>query len=131
MPRAAKQISPPGRGWRTPLAIIAFGCIIALVGNGVRTMMRPNPRRCPDGPEPARRNGGVIRIALPIDARDRGIIPWRAVADIAISGSDARDMPPEAARRRSAGHRNMLRCSRTMAAPEPPGTRASSRDNRA
>ena len=37
MQQAAKQISPPGRGWRTPLAIIAFGCIIALVGNGVRT----------------------------------------------------------------------------------------------
>ena len=73
--------------------------------DGKVIMMRSNPRRCPDGPEFACRNGGVIRMAFPIDAHDRESIPWRAVANIGIGGSDARDMPPEAAERRSAGHR--------------------------
>jgi putative transposase len=38
------------------------------------------------------RNGDVLRTAFLIDAHDREVIAWRAVAGAGISGSDVRDM---------------------------------------
>ena len=43
-------------------------------------------------------------MAFLIDAHDREIISWRAVANIGISGSDVRDMLLEAVERRFARH---------------------------
>ena len=94
-------------------------------------MMRSDLCWCSDGLEFTGCNGDVIRMAFPIDAHDREIISWRAVANIGISGSDVRDMPPEAVERRFASHRNLLRGLQTMAASVPSGARASSRNNRA
>ncbi len=37
MSQSGSQTSSINPGWRTPLVIILFGCIVALVGNGVRT----------------------------------------------------------------------------------------------
>jgi transposase InsO family protein len=55
-------------------------------------MMRSNLRWCPDGLEFTCWNGDVIRAALLIDADDREIIAWRAVANAGTSGSDVRGM---------------------------------------
>jgi transposase InsO family protein len=41
-------------------------------------------------------NGEIIHLALIIDAFDREIIAWTAVANAGISGSDVRDMMLEA-----------------------------------
>ncbi|UOA20712.1 hypothetical protein DSM14862_03550 (plasmid) [Sulfitobacter indolifex] len=41
-------------------------------------------------------NGDVIRAAFFLDAHDRELIAWRAVANAGISGSDLRDMLLEA-----------------------------------
>ena len=63
-------------------------------------MMRSNLRWCSDGLEFACWNGDVIRAAFLIDAHDREIIAWRAVANAGISGSDVRDMLLEAVEKR-------------------------------
>jgi transposase InsO family protein len=68
-------------------------------------MMRSNLRWCSDGLEFACWNGDVIRLAFLIDAHDREIISWRAVANAGISGSDVRDMLLEAVESRFGTHR--------------------------
>ena len=64
---------------------------------------------CSDGLEFACWNGDIIRAAFIIDAHDREIIAWRAVANAGISGSDVRDMLLESVERRFG----------TIRAPEP------------
>ena len=59
-------------------------------------VMRSNLRWCSDGFEFGCWNGEVVRAAFVIDAHDREIIAWRAVANAGISGSDIRDMMLEA-----------------------------------
>ena len=39
-------------------------------------------------------NGDLVRLAFIIDAHDREIIAWHAVANAGISGSMVRDMMP-------------------------------------
>lgn len=68
-------------------------------------MMRSNLRWCSDGLEFTCWNGDVIRLAFLIDAHDREIISWRAVANAGISGSDVRDMLLEAVESRFGTHR--------------------------
>jgi transposase InsO family protein len=63
-------------------------------------VMRSNLRWCSDGLEFACWNGEVIRLAFIIDAFDREIIAWTAVANAGISGSDVRDMMLEAVEKR-------------------------------
>ncbi len=48
-------------------------------------------------------NGEVIRLAFIIDAFDREIIAWTAVANAGISGWDVRDMMLEPSRSGKAG----------------------------
>ena len=50
-------------------------------------------------------NGDVIRLAFLIDAHDREIIAWQAVANAGISGSHVRDMLLEAVERRFGTYR--------------------------
>ena len=64
--------------------------------DGKVIMMRSNLRWCSDGLEFTCWNGEVVRMAFLIDAHDREIISWRAVANIGISGSDVRDILLEA-----------------------------------
>ncbi len=73
--------------------------------DGKVVMMRSNLRWCSDGLEFTCWNGDVIRAAFLIDAHDREIISWRAVANAGISGSDVRDMLLEAVERRFGTHR--------------------------
>lgn len=68
--------------------------------DGKVMVMRSNLRWCSDGLESACRNGKVIRLAFVIDAFDREIIAWTAVANAGISGSDVRDMMLEAIEKR-------------------------------
>ena len=49
-------------------------------------------RWCSDGFEITCWNGDLIRLAFIIDAHDREIIAWHAVANAGISGSMVRDM---------------------------------------
>ena len=51
------------------------------------------------------RNGEVVRGAFLIDACDREVIAWRAVANAGISGSDVQDMMLEAVEARFGGIR--------------------------
>src|SRR5690606_23156782 len=60
--------------------------------DGKVMVMRSNLRWCSDGLEFTCWNGEVIRLAFIIDAFDREIIAWTAVANAGISGSDVRDM---------------------------------------
>lgn len=73
--------------------------------DGKVVMMRSNLRWCSDGLEFACWNGDVIRAAFLIDAHDREIISWRAVANAGISGSDVRDMLLEAVEKRFGTYR--------------------------
>lgn len=73
--------------------------------DGKVIMMRSNLRWCSDGLEFPCWNGEVIRLAFLIDAHDREIISWRAVANAGISGSDVRDMLLEAVELRFGTHR--------------------------
>jgi transposase InsO family protein len=66
------------------------------IHDGKVVVMRSNLRWCSDGFEIACWNGEVVRGAFVIDAHDREIIAWRAVAGGGISGSDVRDMMLEA-----------------------------------
>ena len=75
------------------------------IHNGKVIMMRSNLRWCSDGLEFTCWNGDVIRAAFLIDAHDREIISWRAVANAGISGSDVRDMLLEAVEKRFGTHR--------------------------
>ena len=60
---------------------------------------------CSDGFEFTCWNGDVVRGAFIIDAHDREIISWRAVANAGISGSDICDMTLEAAEQRFGAYR--------------------------
>lgn len=68
--------------------------------DGKVVVMRSDLRWCSDGLEFACWNGEVVRVAFIIDAHDREIIAWRAVAGTGISGSDVRDLMLEAVERR-------------------------------
>src|SRR3954464_11554228 len=56
--------------------------------------MRSNLRWCSDGFEISCWNGDLVRLAFIIDAHDREIIAWHAVANAGISGSMVRDRTP-------------------------------------
>ena len=64
--------------------------------DGKVIMMRSNLRWCSDGLEFTCWNDDVIRLAFLIDAHDREIISWRAVANAGLRGSDVCDMMLEA-----------------------------------
>ncbi|WP_284767276.1 IS3 family transposase, partial [Agrobacterium sp. CFBP2214] len=68
--------------------------------DGKVMVMRSNLRWCSDGLEFTCWNGEVIRLAFIIDAFDREIIAWTALANAGISGSDVRDMMLEAVEKR-------------------------------
>jgi len=70
------------------------------VHDGKAMVMRSNLRWCSDGLEFTCWNGEVVRMAFIIDAFDREIIAWSAVANAGISGSDVRDMMLEAVEKR-------------------------------
>ena len=70
------------------------------VHDGKVIVMRSNLRWCSDGLEFTCWNGEVVRLAFIIDAFDREIIAWAAVANVGISGSDVRDMMLEAVEKR-------------------------------
>ncbi len=70
--------------------------------DGVVVAIRSNLRWCSDGFEFTCWNGEVVRGAFIIDAHDREIIAWRAVANAGISGSDVRDIMLEAVETRLA-----------------------------
>ena len=67
--------------------------------------MRSNLRWCSDGFEISCWNGDIVRLAFIIDAHDREIIAWHAVANAGISGSMVRDMMLEAVESRFAAIR--------------------------
>lgn len=73
--------------------------------DGKVIVMRSNLRWCSDGFEFTCWNGDVVRGAFIIDAHDREIIAWCAVANAGISGSDIRDMMLEAVETRFGAHR--------------------------
>ncbi len=73
--------------------------------DGKIIVMRSNLRWCSDGFEFACWDGAVVRGAFIIDAHDREIIAWRAVANAGISGSEVRDMMLEAVEKRFGGYR--------------------------
>lgn len=73
--------------------------------NGKVVTMRSNLRWCSDGFEFTCWNGDIVRGAFIIDAHDREIISWHAVANAGISGSDVRDMMLAAVEARFGGHR--------------------------
>lgn len=62
--------------------------------------MAPSLAHCSDGFEFAYWNGEIVRAAFVLDARDREVIAWRAVAGVGISGPDIRDMMLEAVEKR-------------------------------
>ena len=57
-------------------------------------------RWCSDSLEFTCWNGQTVRASFVMDAHDREIIAWKAVADAGISGSDVRDLMLEAVERR-------------------------------
>ena len=76
-----------------------------LTHEGKVVTLRSNIRWCSDGFEFTCWTGDVVRGAFIIDAHDREIISWRAVVNAGISGSDIRDMMPEAVERRFGDYR--------------------------
>ena len=70
--------------------------------DGKVVVMRSNLRWCSDGFEVSCWNGDLVRLAFIIDAHDREIIAWHAVANAGISGSMVRDMMLEAVESRFA-----------------------------
>jgi putative transposase len=72
------------------------------VHDGKVVVMRSNLRWCSDGFEITCWNGEIVRLAFIIDAHDREIIAWHAVAGAGISGSIVRDMMLEAVETRFA-----------------------------
>lgn len=59
---------------------------------GTVMVARSNRRWCSDGLEFTCWNGEIVRMAFIIDACDREILAWTAVAGAGIGGSDVRDM---------------------------------------
>lgn len=70
------------------------------VHDGNVIMLRSNLRWYSDGLEFTCWNGDIIRAAFLLDAHDREVIAWRAVANAGISGSNSHDMLLEAVGRR-------------------------------
>jgi transposase InsO family protein len=70
--------------------------------DGKIIVMCSNLRWCSDGFEFTCWNGDTVRAAFVIDAHDREIIAWKAVANAGISGSDIKDMMLEAVEKRFA-----------------------------
>lgn len=70
------------------------------IHDGKVMVMRSNLRWCSDGLEFTCWNGDIVRLAFIIDAFDREIIAWTAVANAGISGSDVRDIMLEAVEKR-------------------------------
>jgi transposase InsO family protein len=70
--------------------------------DGKVVVMRSNLRWCSDGFEISCWNGDLVRLAFIIDAHEREIIAWHAVANAGISGSMVRDMMLEAVESRFA-----------------------------
>jgi transposase InsO family protein len=68
--------------------------------DGVVVALRSNVRWCSDHLEIHARNGGVVRIVFVIDACDREIIAWSAVANAGISGEMVCDLMIAAVERR-------------------------------
>jgi transposase InsO family protein len=66
------------------------------VHDGKVVVMRSNLRWCSDGFEITCWDGEIVRVAFIIDAHDREVIAWHAVASSGISGSMVRDMMLEA-----------------------------------
>ena len=73
--------------------------------DGKVVVMRSDLRWCSDGFEFTCWNGDVVWGAFVLDAHDREVIAWRAVANAGISGSDIRDMMLEAVEARFGGIR--------------------------
>lgn len=73
--------------------------------DGKVVTLRSNLRWCSDGFEFACWNGDIVRGAFVIDAHDREVIAWRAVANAGISGADVQDMMLEAVEARFDGPR--------------------------
>ena len=67
---------------------------------GTVIALRSNVRWCSDGLELRARNGEVVRVVFVIDACDREIIAWSAVAQGGISGKMVRDLMVTAVERR-------------------------------
>jgi len=78
---------------------------IGRIHEGKVVVMRSNLRWCSDGFEITCWNGEPVRVAFIIDAHDREIIAWHAVAGAGISGSMVRDMMLEAVETRFASLR--------------------------
>lgn len=68
--------------------------------DGKVVVMASNLRWCSDSLEFTCWNGQTVRAAFVMDAHDREIIAWKAVADGGISGSDVRDLMLEALEKR-------------------------------
>ena len=68
--------------------------------DGKVVVMASNLRWCSDGFEFTCWNGEIVRAAFVMDAHDREVIAWAAVANAGISGSDVRDMMLEAVEKR-------------------------------
>jgi transposase InsO family protein len=68
--------------------------------DGKVVVMRSNLRWCSDAFEVACWNGEIVRIVFVIDAHDREVLAWHAVAGAGISGSMVRDLMLEAVEKR-------------------------------
>ncbi len=68
--------------------------------DGVVVALRSNVRWCSDHLELHCRNGNVVRVLFVIDACDREIIAWSAIAHGGVSGEMVRDLMVEAVERR-------------------------------
>lgn len=73
------------------------------IHDGKVVVMASNLRWCSDGLEFTCWNGEIVRAAFVMDAHDREVIAWKAVAGAGISGADIRDMMLEAVERRFGG----------------------------
>jgi putative transposase len=99
------------------------------VHDGKVVVMRSNLRWCSDGFEITCWNDEIVRVVFIIDAHDREIIAWHAVAGSGISGGMVRDMMLEAVETRFDTYALPRRSngSPTTAAPTRPRRRATSR----
>lgn len=68
--------------------------------DGVVIALRSNIRWCSDHLELKCRNGEIVRVLFVIDACDREIIAWSAVAHAGVSGEMVRDLMVEAVEQR-------------------------------
>lgn len=72
------------------------------------------------------RNGEVVRGAFLIDAHDREVVAWRAVANAGISGADVQDMMVEAVEARFGG----IRATQPVEVLSDNGSACTARDTR-